>query len=157
MSITILSGRKAVKLSDLVPQETKQRAAASLHIHWLRAKDVFSSMGDIGDCPYLDFNMRSSNIIGKAIFTSRTIQLNPVYLSSSDIKVVDNILYETVIHEIAHHVAWRLYKEPRHGQAWKDVMVNLGIPPNRLYLEELPDWAQVKQQRIETILGITIK
>lgn len=42
-------------------------------------------------------------------------------------------LNRTVAHEIAHHIAWRIFKDRGHGKYWKAVMRSLGCEPTRCH------------------------
>jgi predicted SprT family Zn-dependent metalloprotease len=36
-------------------------------------------------------------------------------------------------HELAHQVDWDINKKDGHGPTWKSIMVNYGLPPDRLH------------------------
>ena len=150
--VTTIKGKPAVRLQDLVPPDIAATAFKNVLATWADAKKRFAFKGDIGDYPQLTFNISSKNIVGRAMLERGEIQLNPIWLACGDKEVTDQILSETIIHEICHFVAWRLYKDSGHGTWWKFCMMRMGIDAARCYTAPLPPWAQVKQQLLEKVL-----
>jgi predicted SprT family Zn-dependent metalloprotease len=45
----------------------------------------------------------------------------------------ENVLIDTLIHEIAHAIAYELYNDTAHGKAWKMVCKHIGCTGNRTF------------------------
>jgi SprT protein len=73
---------------------------------------------------------RMGGAAGKAFLTRNAIILNPDYYGEPDYS-------KTVVHEIAHLVAFRLYGDRGHGHAWKRVARNLGDDGERCHTYEV--------------------
>jgi SprT-like family./Viral (Superfamily 1) RNA helicase. len=143
-----ISGQKAIKLEDIVPAEIKIRAALSLEKYWALATAKF---GDIGVMPYIGYNIRSSKAVGKA-YSIGKIALNPVWLACGDEAVIEDILNNTMIHEVCHLVEYRLKKKMGHGTDWKMYMLRMGAVPSRIHVEPLPPWYEEKKKILLDLL-----
>ena len=60
-------------------------------------------------------NTRVRKVLGRAHLRSWSIELNYNYCMNSN----DDSIYNTITHEIAHLVAFHLYKDNGHGRMWK--------------------------------------
>lgn len=76
--------------------------------------------------PSIEVNNRLTSTAGRCFYTERKIDI------SSKLFAVDpaHILERTVPHEVAHQVAWDLFKSSGHCSIWKGVMVSAGLPPD---------------------------
>ncbi len=83
----------------------------------------------------VDYDIRTYNMLGEARYDwHNRIRFNSVYLMGQ----VDEFIHDVVAHEYAHLAAWRrrgLNIRP-HGVEWQDMMLQMGVEPNRSY-----DWA----------------
>jgi predicted SprT family Zn-dependent metalloprotease len=83
---------------------------------------------------------------GTACYGNNTIELNTNYLKSKD---WEKFLYETPLHELAHHISYQLYDETGHKAVWKDVCYKLGLDGNRCHNFSTPEGVHFrKQERI---------
>ena len=135
-----------VKVEDLVQPQVKAIAAEKLDVEWKRAAVMFGDK--IGKKPFLSFNLARQNAIGCANFGTGTIKLNAVYLAAGDSFLVEHMLHDTIIHEICHHVAAKLYKEYGHKFWWKQCMSKMGIRPERVCPESVPPYLQSKVELV---------
>lgn len=144
-----------IKVSDLVDEVTKQIAQLRLDAAWMLAEQKFGPK--VGIKPVLDFNLYRQNCLGLANYTKRMMKLNPVYLMAGDEALRNDILGDTIVHEVAHFVAFRVFKERGHGFYWKEVMVRMGVKPERLYPDPIPPYMKSKielvNQRYEMLRG----
>lgn len=151
--LTTIKGKPAIRLAELVPAELRQRAANNLEATWQAATKKFAYAGEIGATPKLTFDIASKKLVGRAYMGSRwEVQLNPIWLACGDNEVVEQILSETIIHEVCHCVAYKLFQDRGHGAKWKFCMMRMGIDANRLYTSPLPPWAEVKKELLSRVL-----
>lgn len=71
---------------------------------------------------------RAVQRLGSCSYTRRRISLSAVYVASADASMVR----ETVLHEIAHALAFERYPGKRvgHGPLWKQIAREVGCPPS---------------------------
>lgn len=153
--VTEISGKRAVKLSDLVPADIEAEAREGMKEYWEWAKEKFSFKGDIGDIPHLSFNLSRRNTLGLADYRTNTLKLNPVWtaLAKTDSEVHYEMLVDTIQHELMHFVAHRLWGESGHGKWWKLCMVRMGLKPDRLCQTALPNWMSSKTALLDKIFA----
>jgi len=88
--------------------------------------------------PSIEFNKRLSSTAGRCFY-----ELNKIDISWKLFEIDQReILEQTVPHELAHQVAWNLFKAPGHCANWKSIMVIYGLEPNRCHnigMQEIPD------------------
>ena len=87
----------------------------------------FSEKFDIELGITLDYNLRGCTTGGVAILKKNTIKINLDWVRENPIEYFN----DTVPHEIAHHVAYRVYRDAGHGRYWKHVMRTMGLTPDR--------------------------
>jgi SprT protein len=80
--------------------------------------------------PVITYDLRGRTA-GQAIFRQNRIRINRVLLENN----FDAFIKQTVGHELAHLVCWKLYgpRAKAHGAEWKKVMGVLGLPPLRCH------------------------
>lgn len=150
---TTIKGKPAIKLAELVPPSIRIQALMNLQATWAAAIKKFAYAGDIGETPKLTFDIASKKTVGRAFMGARwEIQLNPVWLACGDAEVVEQMLSETIIHEVCHCIAYKLFADRGHGAKWKFCMMRMGIDANRLYTQPLPPWAEVKKELLSRVL-----
>jgi hypothetical protein len=148
---TTISGNPAIKLSELPSLQLREAASLAAETWWNKSREIF---GEIGPQPSLNFEMRTNKIVGRAWFTKGLIQLNPVWLAAGDYdeEVKEKLLNHTIPHEIAHIIAYRKWKDTKHGPFWKATMVKLGFQVNgRDTMPGLPDYLLAKQHLLEQV------
>lgn len=146
--VTIVGGKPAIRLADLVTDNMKKCADEILCAEWDRAVKVFGE--EPGFIPTLNYNISSGGALGYAYLHKNLIKLNPVWVIASFTNPeLEFLVREVIVHELAHHIAWRLHKDPGHGVRWKLVMMKLGAKPDRLYTGPgLPPWLATKDKLV---------
>lgn len=103
--------------------------------------------------PTIVYDIKGRTLVGQACLNSNKLRVNPVYLQ----QYTDDYLHNVIGHEVAHFVVHLLYKRgeygydqynnkivPKsHGKQWKQVMVQMGLSPNRTCNYNLPKSAFV--------------
>lgn len=95
--------------------------------------------------PVFSTNELKGGTAGKAFFTENKIKVNwELYLRNKD-----KFLRNTVGHEIAHLAAAKIHGMVawNHGPLWKEVMVKLGLPPERCHSYDVEGIKQTKTIR----------
>lgn len=96
-------------------------------------RSVYQHLDDIE----IVLNPRRVSYFGKATPSKGRIVLNAPLLADHP-----ELLLETIVHEVAHLVADKLYGDPGHGRDWKRVMAKLGFEPKVRF-----DLAQLRRSR----------
>lgn len=106
--------------------------------YWNKAKKLFGSK--IGEMPTLAMNARLTSTAGRAWLEKGHCDFS-CYLMGKD---VEYFRKNTIPHELAHHIAYRLYGDKGHGQAWKNVSFALFGDNNRCHTLETLHMAKQK-------------
>lgn len=99
-----------------------------------RLLDIYESaqksFGAVLELPSLSFERLGSKA-GLAYYRRNHIIINPDYFANN----LRDMLYNTLPHEAAHLISYKLYGEngTGHGRRWKSVMVRLGLAPERCH------------------------
>lgn len=119
-----------------------QRLAEVWVDHWWKnALEKFAEF-DIGARPAVKLNKRLTATAGRAFLDHDYMDLS-VYLFERNIK---DFCEDTIPHELAHFIAWRVYKDKGHGKAWKWVAHTLYGNPQRCHNYETKFEAQKRKQ-----------
>ena len=78
------------------------------------------------------WNPRMRSTAGRAKLDTLTVEINPLLIEHGEQEV-----YTTVLHELAHLLAWQRYKHKGHGLEWRLACAELGIP-NEAVTHTLP-------------------
>jgi len=81
--------------------------------------------------PAIVLNGRLTRTLGRAWVDS-----NPQIIDLSVKNMLTNLnLYRSdiIAHELAHIVAYNLFRDEGHGKAWKQIMVTIGLTPRLSY------------------------
>ena len=78
--------------------------------------------------PTVRFDLRG-HTAGQALLGKWTIRINQELFEREGFEE----LYDTVGHEIAHLIAWRVYKERGHAHYWTLIMCKFGLSPDRCH------------------------
>lgn len=99
-----------------------------------------------GDRPTIVINNRLRTTAGRAYYETGVIELNP--------KIdFEFLLADTLPHEFAHILSWRIYGERGHGEGWRKLCHNLGMKEvNRCHDQDVSAHA-VKQRRWVYVCG----
>lgn len=97
-----------------------------------RAENIFGREFPKVQCNYSYRKSRTAGLahLSPVVFNSFKITINVPLLAVND---NSKQIYETVGHEIAHLIAFDMYNDRGHGRAWKRVMVQLGLHPERCH------------------------
>ena len=91
---------------------------------------AYSIWGDkIGIMPTVIINARLTATAGRAFLQDNKCDFS-AYLLDRD---MDYFAKDTIPHELAHHIAYRLFKDRGHGKAWKDTALALYGANNRCH------------------------
>lgn len=149
-----ISGKNAVRISDLVPEDVKQLIENRTKECWNQALVIWKTQAEkLGIEPVISFELGSRRVLGMAHLTSNKIRYNPVWLGCGDAEVLSHFMQETVPHEVCHHIAYRLFKDRGHGYWWKDCMRKMGLPANRISSKQMPAYFEAKEKRLQELFA----
>lgn len=94
--------------------------------------------------PVVNYDVRGT-CAGKAWVTKNTIGFNSILLTEN----VEQFLKRTVVHEMAHVIAYKRYGSRGHDNTWKNVMIRLGADPSRCHSYDVSN-ARVKNANAST-------
>jgi SprT protein len=94
--------------------------------------------------PVVNYDVRGT-CAGKAWVTKNIIGFNSILLTEN----VEQFLKRTVVHEMAHVIAYKRYGSRGHDNAWKNVMIRLGADPSRCHSYDVSN-ARVKNANAPT-------
>jgi hypothetical protein len=115
----------------LVPQWDAQMRDATNHWWSVAQKRWPHELGNVA-APSMNWKIKGS-AAGLANYVSKEIFLSPVYLHLDP----NDMIADTVPHEVAHIVAWIAYKERGHGFGWQQVMKHFKIDPKTSHYHQL--------------------
>lgn len=106
-------------------------AEAIAKTYWRKASERWG-IAAIGAMPIIEMNARLTstagrawvNMSGHAPHEVEKIDLSCYLMERNP----DNFRLDTIPHELAHFIAYRVYGDKGHGQGWKYTMQELGIP-----------------------------
>lgn len=98
---------------------------------WNFATKLFSN--SIGAMPEIKVNKRLTSTAGRAWLESGKIEYSAYFLEEYTQDMFEN----TIPHELAHIIAYRMYGEKNHGKAWKLVALAL-YGYNNTYHDYIP-------------------
>lgn len=78
--------------------------------------------------PTVNFGLKGV-VAGQAIVNTNTLRFN---LILAELNQTD-FLAQTVPHEVAHLIAWAVYRDGGHGPGWKSIMSALSLPAKRCH------------------------
>lgn len=96
-----------------------------------------------------EFNKNITKIFGRCKCGEHVIELSSDLVKRNSEEPVRT----TILHEIAHALDWIKNLKADHGLSWKQICMEIGIPPNRTFSSEVKTF----QQEIErmNIDGVT--
>jgi len=96
----------------------------------------------VGSMPTVAINKRLRTTAGRAWIDETPGRVDFCYSLMAEFTA--HFIRDTIPHELSHIIAYRVYKEPNHGPAWKDVMIGFGIKnPQRCH--DLIEQRRIKQ------------
>lgn len=111
------------------------KAEANARAVWQRLRALYPAL--TGTCPKIVPNARLKTTAGRCFIETRVVDLSVDLL----LEYPEQMLYNTLPHELAHQAAWDLFQDPGHGKPWKSVMIRLGLPPERCHQMTNTRWA----------------
>ena len=109
--------------------KAKLQRIAEFHVRkwWNEAIEKFGN--GIGEMPAVKMNARLTSTAGRAFIENDYIDLSCYLMENNQ----EYFAKDTIPHELAHMIAWRLYKDRGHGKAWKYVAYTLYGSYNRCH------------------------
>lgn len=96
-------------------------------IWWARLLKLWPSIG--ATVPIVKLNNRLKSTAGRAFFSEGYIDLSTELFW----EYTDRFVKDTIPHELAHLVAYRVYQDEGHGKGWYHVIRTAGIQTTRLH------------------------
>jgi SprT protein len=93
---------------------------------WQRFGQLFTLKNTM---PVIQLNRRLKTTAGRCNLDARIVELAPVMFAEN----VEAYKQDIIPHEIAHMVAWDVYRDNGHGYHWKSVMLAYGLEPSRCH------------------------
>lgn len=112
---------------------------ATFHVSvwWRRFVDVYPQLGEI---PRVKLNGRLKTTAGRAFLEDHYIDLSPELMWEH----TEQFCSDTIPHELAHLVAYRLHGDEGHGKGWKGIVAQFNIPTTRLHQMVNSKWQNRK-------------
>lgn len=136
---------------SLEPTDDLQARAIQHTEYWTRrAREIFAVSARRLPVPDVRFDLRGRSA-GQAVFARRSrqihIRINAALLASHPTEMLD----DTVPHEVAHVVIFRLYgrRAKPHGEEWKALMRAFGIDPRPCHTLPAEPTRQLKRFRYD--------
>ncbi len=116
--------------------------------HWLkRARRISHSRASDLPMPEVEFNLRGLNA-GMAVFSGRRTSPGRIRINEDLLRRYPReMIQHTVPHEVAHLVAYALYRKTDHGEEWQSIMRYFGKPPTRCHQMQARPARQHKKYR----------
>ncbi len=95
--------------------------------YWIKARKIWGDR--IGAMPKLEMNARLTSTGGRAFLEAGKCDFSCYLLGNN----TEYFKKNTIPHELAHIVAYRLYGDKGHGQDWKNVAFMLYGDNNRCH------------------------
>lgn len=92
--------------------------------------------------PTVSFYLRGATA-GTATLQKNHIRINPALY----IRNKKDMLEQTVPHEVAHLVAWRVFHDKGHQAGWKSVMGHFGLKADRCHTMDVSEVKQAYTRR----------
>lgn len=113
----------------LTPEELGNLVAASAKFWWAKLYTLYPVIGP--HIPKIKYNKRLKTTAGRAFYAAV-----PQYVDLS-VELLweypDEMLNDTIPHELAHLAAFTVYGDSGHGPSWKKVMREIGLEPSRCH------------------------
>ena len=101
-------------------------AAYHVRIWWRKFLAVYPQLGET---PRVKMNARLKTTAGRAFLEDWYIDLSPELMWEH----TEQFCRDTIPHELAHLVAYRLHGDEGHGAGWKGIVREFNIPTTRLH------------------------
>lgn len=114
-------------------KKTLQRYAENL---WAAYSEIFPQLVKF-DCPQIVYNNRFTRTAGCCYQETNIIHIGAKFMPKNKWVMLSVI----IPHELAHQIDFNLYgvseKKCGHGKKWCEIMVKLGLEPNRYHSLEI--------------------
>ena len=107
-------------------QYLQDLAAYHVRTWWRKFLMVYP---DLGDTPRVRMNARLKTTAGRAFLEDWIVELSPELMSEH----TEQFCRDTIPHELAHLVAFKVYGDCGHGKGWKSIVREFNIPTTRLH------------------------
>ena len=144
---------KLYDMSKYVPASIIQETREQLAAVWEQAKRIWGA--GLGDAPTFSYDLQTHKTLGLAYPAKKHFKLNPVWciLAETDPRVKEEMLVNTLKHEVAHIIEGVYSKGAGHGSGWRMTMQLLGLKPEVYYTgDTLPNWADSYQEVIKQLV-----
>jgi len=105
--------------------EMKERATRKV---WMVLEELNEEYGAEFDFPRIEWVVCGTTA-GKAWLGQWRIQLNEQLCKEN----IEDFINDTIPHEVAHLIAYKVFGDDGHGDGWKSVMRALGLNPSRCH------------------------
>lgn len=105
--------------------EMKERATRKV---WMVLEELNEEYGADFDFPRIEWVVCGTTA-GKAWLGQWRIQLNEQLCKEN----IEDFMQDTIPHEVAHLIAYKVFGDDGHGDGWKSVMRALGLNPSRCH------------------------
>ena len=95
-------------------------------VWWKRFVDVYPQLGTM---PAVKLNGRLKTTAGRAWYEDGFIELSPELMWEH----TEQFCRDTIPHELAHIVTYRLTGDTGHGKSWKGIVAEFNIPTTRCH------------------------
>jgi SprT protein len=123
------SGRMNIMVNMMTRTELLEEVNHCADGWWIMLRKLYPSISSVR--PEIVLNNRLKTTAGRAFYAN-----DPQYVDLSMELLTYNLsafLGDTIPHELCHLVAWTVYNEHGHGNAWKMIMRSIGLEPTRLH------------------------
>ena len=86
----------------------------------------------VAECFSIHWNPRMRSTAGRAKLQLYEVEMNPKLIPFGE-----HVVWTTVLHELAHLIAWNRCRHRGHGVEWQEACADLGIP-NTPVTHDLP-------------------
>jgi len=118
-TVSLMDKIEALRLATLWTKHT-----------WMRLDKMYP--GQLGTMPTVEISNRMKTTAGYCYWERRHTKYSLELLS----QYPEEFRLETIPHELAHQVNWDLFRPAGNGchdANWKQIMINLGLQPNRCH------------------------
>jgi SprT protein len=105
----------------------------------IKKAEILFYPGKFGDITF-SMNGRLTSTAGRAFYKEGRLDFSKVLYAQN----VETFLNDTVPHELAHIIAYRVYNSSGHDASWKKVMMALGYEPTRCHSYEVQQRSSAK-------------
>lgn len=117
-----------------ISPEDKKLISEKITEVYEKAKKLFPGKLNNWMRPGWNTNLKGT-VAGQAFLNENQIKINPVLFNRNK----KQFFKDTIPHEVAHLVAYKVFRDCGHGDGWKHTMIRLGYVPKRCHNYETDD------------------